>query len=72
MNLWKYLFFVTVFWLLWTWAAALGVMDIRIRETERKVNELMPKINWEQKYNEEIAQKEKVFKEHPRLRKYFK
>ncbi len=28
-------------------------------------------INWEQKYNEEIAQKEKVFKHYPRLKKYF-
>ncbi len=27
---------------------------------------------WEQKYNEEIAQKEEVFKQHPRMRKYFK
>lgn len=31
-----------------------------------------PQINWEEKYNEEIFQKEKVFKQYPRLRKYFK
>ena len=29
-------------------------------------------INWEQKYKEEIAQKEVIFKKHPRLKKYFK
>ena len=32
----------------------------------------LPQINWEQKYNAEVAQKETVYKEHPRLRKYFK
>ncbi len=31
-----------------------------------------PSINWEQKYEEEIAKQEKVFKEHPRFRRYFK
>jgi len=29
------------------------------------------KPNWEQKYNDEISNKEKVFKKHPRLRNYF-
>lgn len=32
----------------------------------------LPQINWEQKYDEEVAQKERVFEEYPRLRKYFK
>lgn len=71
---WKYLFFVTVFWLLWTWAAALGLMDMRIREIERKIcEELKSKASqWEQKYNDEIARKEQIFKEYPRFKKYFK
>ena len=29
-------------------------------------------VHWEQKYEEEITQQEKVFKQHPRMRKYFK
>ena len=34
--------------------------------------EIEPLINWEQRYNNEISKQEVVFKEHPRLRKYFK
>ena len=29
-------------------------------------------INWEQKYNEEVAEKEAVLKKYPRIKKYFK
>ncbi len=31
-----------------------------------------PSINWEQKYNEKIAEKEAVLKKYPKIRKYFK
>lgn len=64
--LWKYLFFVAVFWLLWFWAAGIGLKEMRINEIEQKI------IDLEQKYDKEILLKEKVFKKHPRLKKYFK
>ena len=79
-NRYNLISFILIIWVLVSAVLViLRMFQIEMNANKGLLIKISNLINWEQKYNEElikydkeIAQREAVFKQHPRMRKYFK